>query len=269
MKILTINVNGFRSFRKRYGRDNIKYLIESCNPDIICMQEIKCEKSDIHKVAPKYGYVNYSSSNKNKKGYAGVAIWVRNSIVELHPPDVMTLDFKDYGSEGELRFLGGRVIALSFNKFTLVNSYSLNSGGKSENLRKLFDDKLDEFINTLINPILVGDLNVCHTKLDMYKWSSARNSAPGLMDYEIESQSSRLIKCDLVDSFRYMYPTEKSYTWFPPFNTKSFVDKMKGWRLDYILVTNNLVPNIKDVIHHNSWKDRVSDHFPVTIEINI
>ena len=73
----------------------------------------------------------------------------------------------------------------------------------------------------------------------------------------------RFIEHGFVDAFRHIYPEKEQYSWW------SFRGAARsrnvGWRLDYFLVSENLLPSVKDVIIHDDVLG--SDHCPVELQI--
>lgn len=253
MNIISINVNGLRAFTKKHGMD---YLMNTYNPDIICLQEIKCSSSDVNKVASKYGFSSISNPNKIKKGYAGVAIMYKPGLQGIKGGESVSLSTDPY--------MLGRIVRLDFETFSLFNVYTLNSSGKSD-LRKEWDKLFIDYVKDFKHKIITGDLNVCHTALDHHDWIKSKNTMPGLMDFEINGFSKLIESCNLVDSFRELNPYSKSYTWFPNFNTLKLMKSNKGWRLDYFLVSEDLMNRVYDVKNLNTPKDKISDHLPIQL----
>ena len=64
-----------------------------------------------------------------------------------------------------------------------------------------------------------------------------------------------------VDIFRRLYPEKVQYTWWT--NIMNARQRGVGWRLDYFLVSEALVPHVKDVIIHDAVLG--SDHCPVEL----
>ena len=65
------------------------------------------------------------------------------------------------------------------------------------------------------------------------------------------------------DAYRYLYPDRVQYTWWNPFGSAR--QRNVGWRIDYFLVSETLMPRVKDVIIHDSVHG--SDHCPVELII--
>jgi len=72
-----------------------------------------------------------------------------------------------------------------------------------------------------------------------------------------------LLKAGFVDTFRHFYPDTVKYSWWSyRFNSRA---KNIGWRIDYFLVSESLLPRVKDSFILNEYEG--SDHCPVGIII--
>jgi len=106
-------------------------------------------------------------------------------------------------------------------------------------------------------------MNVCHQEIDLARPKSNYNKSPGYTQVEIDGMTN-FIKAGFKDSFREFYPDEVKYSWW------SFRggarEKNIGWRLDYMLVSESLMPKVKDSFILNDFLG--SDHCPVGIELS-
>jgi len=76
---------------------------------------------------------------------------------------------------------------------------------------------------------------------------------------------SNFIKLGFVDTFRELYPGKIKYS-FWDIRDKSRKEN-KGWRLDYFLVSKQIVNAVVDAeIHNEYWG---SDHCPVSLTIDV
>jgi exodeoxyribonuclease-3 len=67
-----------------------------------------------------------------------------------------------------------------------------------------------------------------------------------------------------VDIFRYLYPDKIQYTWWTyRFNARK---RNIGWRIDYFLISEKLIPKVKDIVILDMIEG--SDHCPVELIIN-
>lgn len=167
--------------------------------DIVVMQETKIQRKDLQDdmvLVP--GWDVYFSLPKHKKGYAGVAIYTRNSVCApiraeegivgvLCPPNSST-KFRDlpsdqqiggYPTPGQLTGLidettldsEGRCVILEFPAFVLIGTYSpANRDESRDDFRLGYLEALDVRIRNLVamgkRVVLTGDLNVIRASID-------------------------------------------------------------------------------------------------------
>jgi exodeoxyribonuclease-3 len=257
------NVNSVRTtLDNRYLHE----LLEEKDPDIFCMGETKLNHDtksqhillELDYEFPQYQYKYYNTSS-GRKGYSGTAIWCK---VE---PMQVKYDIPDHDGLGNEE---GRVIAVEFKNFWLVHVYTPNSGEglKRINYRtEVWDPAFSKYIKDLQKekPVLVaGDLNIANDDIDIFKPEGHSKSA-GFTPQERDNFKKLLHTCDLVDSFRYMRPEEKKFSyWTYLFNARNY---NKGWRIDYWLVPTMWKKKIKeaDILD----KQMGSDHAPVFLRI--
>jgi exodeoxyribonuclease-3 len=68
----------------------------------------------------------------------------------------------------------------------------------------------------------------------------------------------------LIDTYRHFYPTEQKYTWWS--YRAGARGKNIGWRIDYFLVSESYLSNVKEAFILNDVFG--SDHCPVGITLN-
>ena len=110
--------------------------------------------------------------------------------------------------------------------------------------------------------IFCGDLNVAATPLDIARPEANVNN-PGYSPQERE-QFAALLKSGFVDSFRYLHPEERKYSWWS-YRARAR-EKNIGWRLDYFLVSDFAA----DAITRAEILTDVhgSDHCPILLEVD-
>jgi exodeoxyribonuclease-3 len=255
MRIISYNVNGIRAAIKKGFIDWLK-----TNPaDIICVQETKATKDDVdHQLFTALGYHDYWFSAQ-KKGYSGVAVFTK-----IKPDQV------GYGNGHGPSDDEGRVIQLDFGDTKLINAYF--PSGTSGDERQGFKYKwLDEFYTWLKNLkkknsrlILCGDYNIAHKEIDIHDPKGNKNNS-GFLPEEREWMT-KFLDSGWIDTFRQIHPEPHRYSWwsqrFPSVRLNN-----KGWRIDYITVTEPLMKNLKDAEIYPDIKH--SDHCPVYAEIKI
>jgi exodeoxyribonuclease III len=255
MRIISYNVNGIRAAIKKGFLEWLK----SDPADIICVQETKASRDDVdfHKIN-ELGYHDYWFSAQ-KKGYSGVAIFTK-----IKPDQVI------YGNGHNLSDDEGRVIQVDFGKLRLINAYF--PSGTSGDLRQTFKyEWLDEFYNYLdklrkTSPhiILCGDYNIAHKEIDIHDPKGNKNST-GFLPEE-RAWMDKFLGSGWIDAFRIYHPEPHRYSWwsqrFPSVRLSN-----KGWRIDYITVTEELGKQLKNAEIYPDVKH--SDHCPVYAEIKI
>ncbi len=252
MRIITYNVNGIRSAAKKGFIDWL-----ATNPaDVVCLQEIKAAREDVPvKDIEAVGYTPLSFSAE-KKGYSGVAMLTR-----IQPNNVV------YGNEMLQSNQEGRVIRADFGDITLINAY-FPSGTTGEERQTYKYQWLDEFFNFLNELkkerqklIVCGDYNICHKAIDIHNPAGNKKSS-GFLPEE-RAWMDKFFEHGFVDTFRHFNKDPHHYSWWS--NFAGARANNKGWRIDYINVTENLMPHLK---HAQIYPDvKHSDHCPVFLEL--
>jgi exodeoxyribonuclease-3 len=107
--------------------------------------------------------------------------------------------------------------------------------------------------------IITGDFNTAHMPIDL-KNPKENEKTSGFLPEERE-WVQKFLDHGFVDAYRHLYPDKVEYTWWTyRLNARK---RGIGWRLDYFLVSENLLPRVKDVIIYNEVMG--SDHCPVEL----
>lgn len=254
MRIISYNTNGIRAAFKKGFTDWLK----TDPADIICIQETKAQKEDADYAAIEaLGFSTYWFSAQ-KKGYSGVAVFTK-----IKPDSI------EYGHKNEQSDFEGRVIRLDFGKITLINAYfpSGTSGDERQTYKYKWLDEMFDYLNELRKSrpqiILTGDYNIAHTEMDIHDPKGNKNSS-GFLPEE-RAWMTKFLSNGFVDTFRFINPEIKgAYSWwsqrFPSVRLQN-----KGWRIDYICVTENLKDKIIDAKIFPDAKH--SDHCPIYVEL--
>jgi len=260
MNILSWNVAGIRAQLKK---DSFHYFLSANNFSIVCLQETKAEESQViltDDIMKKYVYRFWNSSKgtTQKKGFSGTTIW---SVVE--PVKTIIPEFDEEG----------RVIALIFKKFVLINVYVPNSQ-KFESDRYYFreewNNKFSEFIKGIkedfndLEIIICGDFNVAHLDIDISNPKSKKNKVPGFFDTERVDFAYLLEINELNDVYRTLNPDKQKSTYWSNF-LKAERTQKNGWGIDYFLCSEKLLENITNV--EIGMQQMGSDHCPLVLEV--
>lgn len=253
MRIISYNVNGIRAAVKKGLIDWLK----TDPADIICLQETKATKEDVdHQLFHSLGYHDYWFSAQ-KKGYSGVAVFSKIK------PDKVETGNGHSASDDE-----GRVIQLDFGDIRLINAYfpSGTSSDERQGFKYVWLKEFQVYLNKLKKKypklILCGDYNIAHQEIDIHDPKGNKKSS-GFLPEEREWMT-KFYESGWVDTFRVFHPEPHRYSWwsqrFPSVRLNN-----KGWRIDYINVTEPLRKQLKDAEIYPDIKH--SDHCPVYLEL--
>jgi len=250
MKIVSWNVNGLRAV---LGKGALEKAWE-LKPDVLCLQEIKTrpdQLTDQQKNFPGYEVV---WNPAEKAGYSGVATFLRTPAHETRL------------GVGAPRFdVEGRVISTVHPDFHLFNVYFPSGtrgmdrvGFKLDFYSHLFDicKSLHENGEQIV---LAGDFNTAHMPIDLRNAKSNQKTS-GFLPEERE-WVQKFLDHGFVDIYRRLYPERVQYTWWTYISNAR--QRGVGWRIDYFLVSEGLVPRVKDAIIHDQIQG--SDHCPVEL----
>jgi exodeoxyribonuclease-3 len=253
MRIISYNVNGIRAAMNK----GLLEWLKTDPADIICFQETKATQDNIDsKHFADLGYTDYWFSAQ-KKGYSGVAV-----LSKIKPDNIQ------HGNGHSVSDDEGRVIQLDFGDVRLINAYF--PSGTTGDIRQTFKyEWLNEFYNYVQdlrakypNLILCGDYNIAHKEIDIHDPKGNKNSSGFLA--EERAWLDKLFSNGWVDTFRHFHPEPHRYSWwtqrFPSVRLQN-----KGWRIDYINVTEPLRDRLKNAEIYPDVKH--SDHCPVYLEL--
>ncbi len=249
MKLVSWNVNGLRACIKKGFYD----FAAEIDADILCCQETKMHPGQAEITLD--GYEQFWNSAV-KKGYSGTVVFTRV------PPLSVTYDIgiEEHSHEG-------RVVTAEFEEFYLVNVYTPNAQSELKRLdyRMRWEDDFRAYLIELDHKkpvILCGDLNVAHQEIDLKNPKTNRGNA-GFSDEE-RGKFQELLDAGFVDTFRCLYPeVTGAYSWWSyRFRAR---ENNAGWRIDYFVVSERLMPKVKDSAILTDVYG--SDHCPVALEI--
>jgi len=253
MKIVSYNVNGIRAALKK---DWVKWL-KATKADLVCIQETKAQEEQVNmSEINKLGYQDYWFSAE-KKGYSSVMILTKEQ------PDHVEygMGMKKYDSEG-------RLIRADYGDLSVLSVY-MPSGSSGDQRQAFKMQWLDDFYNYVSHLkkerkklIIAGDYNICHKAIDIHNPVSNKNSSGFLPEERI--WMDKFTESGFIDSFRYFNKEPQNYTWWS--YRAGARKKNLGWRIDYIMATQNLEKNLKnsgilsEAVH--------SDHCPIFLEVS-
>lgn len=236
------------------GKGTFYEFLQKEDPDALCLQETKLQEGQIEMDLPGYHqYWNYAE----KKGYSGTAVFVKEEPLSVS----YGLGIPEHDHEG-------RVITLEYPEYYLITEYVPNSKQELERLdyRMTWEDAFLSYVKELEKKkpvIFCGDLNVAHQEIDLKNPSSNHHNA-GFTDEE-RGKMTALLSSGFTDTWRHFHPDKAGvYSWWSyRFRAR---EKNAGWRIDYFIVSDVLVPQLQDAMIYTEVFG--SDHCPVGIVIN-
>jgi len=254
MRIISYNVNGLRAAMKKGFIDWLK----TDPADVICLQEIKAEKENIDVAEIEaLGFETYWFSAQ-KKGYSGVAIFTK-----------IKADHAFYGNCIAQSDFEGRTIRVDIGGISIINAYypSGTSGDERQTYKykwlNEFLDYLNELKKTRNYLIICGDYNIAHKEIDIHDPKGNKNSSGFLPEERV--WMDKFLANGFVDTFRTIHPgAAHNYSWWSQ-RFPSVRQQNKGWRIDYISITENLKDKLARAEIYPDIKH--SDHCPVYAEL--
>jgi exodeoxyribonuclease III len=263
VKIATVNVNGIRAAARKDMADWLKV----SSPDVLCLQEVRAPRQDLVELSTtgplatkKWQIFDHEAT---AKGRAGVALLTElttlGSRVELGPTE---FDSAGRWLEVDIETKAGTLTVVS----TYVHSGEADTPKQVEKYKFLeaMRARMAELARDDRLAVVVGDLNVGHTELDIKNWKGNIKNA-GFLPEE-RAYFDDFATQGWVDIGRHFHPeTPGPYTWWS-YRGKAF-DTDAGWRIDYQLATPKLAERAKtyQVDRAISYDARWSDHSPVVV----
>jgi exodeoxyribonuclease III len=252
MKIITWNVNGIRAALGKQALD----WIWAQDPDVLCLQEVKARAQQLDEHQRALLKLPAIWNPAERPGYSGVVTFYKDQPLEYAT------------GMGDSKFdVEGRVIQTLHPGFRLMNIYFPNGQRGQDRLGYKLDfyahllDLCDSLHLKGEQIILTGDFNTAHMPIDL-KNPRENQKNSGFLPEERE-WVQKFLDHGFVDIYRNLYPDKAEYTWWTyRLNARQ---RGVGWRIDYFLVSDSLVPQVKDVIIHQDIQG--SDHCPVELMI--
>jgi exodeoxyribonuclease III len=260
MRILTWNINGIRAGIKKGLWDKIQDL----NVDIACFQETKADETIMADAA--IGHDDYDlefNSCSIKKGYSGVANFVRKSSVSIIIHDNV-LGTDEFDCEGRFQ-----VTQFEYNKtkYALINCY-YPQGGRDYRIPfkldfyKLILAKANEYKKQGFKCILCGDFNTTFADIDLARPNENRKTT-GCLPEEREVLND-MVKNGFVDIFRINNPDLPNvYSYWDQITRAR--DRNVGWRIDFFLIDETIIDNVDNI--EVKMDVMGSDHCPVILTL--
>ncbi|HAE93578.1 MULTISPECIES: exodeoxyribonuclease III [Hyphomonas] len=263
LKIVSWNINSVR-----LRAPNVAAFVEEEQPDVVCLQETKCQDGEFPEKAFKEMGLPHLVLNGQKGGHHGVAIASRLPIERIEAPDLCR--------HGHSRVIAAKVAGVE------VHNIYLPAGGDEPDpeVNDKFAHKLD-FLERLgpaykkqskTPRVLVGDLNVAPHENDV--WSHKQllkivSHTPGETE-RLEDSRNQAAFADIARLA--VEDHQKLYSWWS-YRAKDWAKSNRGRRLDHIWMNPAALPDTKiDTFKiHLAWRGgwKPSDHAPISVEMKV
>lgn len=259
LNIATWNIN---SLRPRL--DLVATFLDRYEPDILCLQEIKCTAEQVPLMPFHERGYNHVFAN-GQKGYHGVAIASKKPFVET--------EARDFCNKGDARHAA--VAIRDKDDLIWLHNFYVPAGGDQPDpkINEKFAHKLaflgemTSWLNgeeTAGKAVLVGDLNVAPYENDVW---SHKQLLKVVSHTPVETSGLEKLRDagGWIDVARRFVPAdEKLYTWWS-YRAVDWAKSDRGRRLDHIWVTPQLAPRLRgvDIVREARGWQKPSDHIPV------
>ena len=218
MKVATWNVNGIRA-----RAPQVREWLERERPDVVCLQELKAEASQIPE---ECRLAEYHAYWHGRKGYSGVSLQVRKELTAADPA------FRHPPFDVE-----SRVVQVELGDLVIASVYVPN-GGKDYPAKLQFLTQMTDWVRRLHAEgrtlVLCGDLNIARSDLDVHP----KERKPDAVGQRPEERAlfEALLGTGLADLGRVFDPDNPGlFTWWAPW--RNLRARNIGWRIDYVLAS--------------------------------
>jgi exodeoxyribonuclease-3 len=256
MKIATWNVN---SIRQREA--HVQRWLQACAPDILILQEIKCEATAFP--ALTFHGLGYQAEAVGQKAYNGVAVLGRIPFTVTHralpglPED-----------DAQARYIEVVADGIAIAGIYLPNGNSRGEDGFAYKLAWM--DRLADRAAALLEAdtpmVITGDFNVAPTDDDYAP--GALSPTDALVRPESRARFRRLLWMGLTDAVRAVHPHGAIYT-FWDYQAGAWQRDL-GLRIDHALLSPALAERLVAAAPDREERAQAqpSDHVPVVVELH-
>jgi exodeoxyribonuclease-3 len=260
MRIATWNVN---SIKQRL--DHLATFAKSADPDVICLQELKCVDEAFPRAEVEA--LGYNVVTHGQKAYNGVAILSKRPLEDVRrglPGDE---------SDEQARYLEG-VISTSTGAVRVASIYLPNGnpiGTPKFDYKLAWMDRLRAHAKSLLaleEPlVLCGDYNVIPEPKDALDPAAWTNDA--LFQPESRARFRELLNLGFLDAVGACSDQPGLYS-FWDYQAGAF-QRNNGIRIDHLLLSSQAQDKLRTASIRKEVRgwDKPSDHVPVMVDLDI
>ncbi|OYX12314.1 MAG: exodeoxyribonuclease III [Rhizobiales bacterium 32-66-8] len=277
LTVCTWNINSVR-----IRLDLVKAMVERLNPDVLCLQETKCQDDKFPLAAIRdLGFPHIALNGQ--KGWHGVATFSKRPFAAI--------ERGEFCGKGDARHIAVTLGAeAGLSRPVSIHNFYVPAGGdipdpeqneKFAHKLAFLDEitqwpRLTAHADTAANggdgghAILVGDLNIAPLDTDVW----GHKQMLGVVSHtpvEVERLARLQASGDWVDVMRaFVPPQEKLFTWWS-YRSPDWTANDRGRRLDHVWTSPSLAPCARamTVLREARAWERPSDHVPVAVTFEI
>jgi exodeoxyribonuclease-3 len=260
MKIATWNVNSVRA-----RLDAVLAWLKEAEPDVACLQEIKCTDDNFPREA--FESAGYNCAVHGQKSYNGVAILSR------HPMEDVTPRLPGGDDDDHARYLEA-VVTGKKGVVRVASIYAPNGNpqpGPKFDYKLAWLERLRRHAKRLLANeeavVLMGDYNIIPEDKDAARPKAWIKDA--LFQPESKAALRRLENLGYSDAFRALHPEGGHYTFWDYFGSW---ERDNGIRIDHILLSPQAADLLKTCQIDREVRgasEKPSDHVPIWVELAI
>lgn len=251
LSVATWNVNSINAHL-----DQVLNWIKNNNPDILLLQETKCEDVNF----PYSAFEKYNISHYGQKTYNGV------DILSKFPFEDVLTSFSNNPCPEQSRFIEAN-ISTPLGLIKVISVYVPNGeevGSDKFKVKLVFLKQLNAYLNNIesdIYTIIGGDFNIAPFDIDVY--SPEKMFGKLHFSYKEIASMRSILNSNFIDTYRLKNPVSQEFSWWD-YRSKSF-DRNAGLRIDFLLanpkLSNHLISSAID--SKIRAYPKCSDHAPI------
>lgn len=261
LRVASVNVNGIRAAYKR----NMADWIAARDIDVLCLQEVRAPDKNLRELIGDGWHILHAEAQD--KGRAGVAVLSREEPIATRE-NIGDEYFATTGRwvEADFKLADGKIMTIIS---AYVHSGEVDTPKQVDKFR--FLDRMIDHLPALKaekdHVLVVGDLNVGHTTLDIKNWKGNVKRSGFLPEERAYFDRFFGEEIGYKDVARELAgEVDGPFTWWS-WRGQAFVNDT-GWRIDYHMATPELAAlATKSVVDRASeYELRFSDHAPLVVD---
>lgn len=256
MRIASWNVNSVRA-----RLPNVTGWLEAARPDVLLLQEIKCETDAF----PRFEFeaMGYNCNVVGQKSYNGVALLSR------HPVSEVLTALPDDPADAQARYIEATIEGLRIASLYLPNGNPM--GTEKYDYKLAWMARLKTHIKALLETetpfILGGDYNVIPSAEDVYDPKGWEEDA--LFHPRTLSAYRDILNMGLTETYRTLHPHEKEAYTFWDYQAGAWQRNL-GLRIDHFLLSPEATDKLVscEIDRTPRAQEKASDHTPIIVTLN-